>query len=41
MGTRAKDLPPPEWVETHRDFQLRNIRYDPDIARGGERSGGL
>ncbi|MFF2097610.1 hypothetical protein [Streptomyces sp. NPDC058202] len=35
MGTRAKDLPPPEWVETHRDFQLRNIRYDPTSPGAG------
>lgn len=27
---QAKDLPPLEWVETHGDFQLRNILYAPD-----------
>ncbi|WP_326841086.1 NUDIX domain-containing protein [Streptomyces sp. NBC_01558] len=27
---QAKDLPPLEWVETHGDFQLRNILHDPD-----------
>ncbi|MET7828936.1 NUDIX domain-containing protein [Streptomyces sp. NPDC005386] len=26
---QAKDLPPLEWVETHGDFQLRNILHDP------------
>ncbi|MFJ7305266.1 NUDIX domain-containing protein [Streptomyces sp. NPDC099088] len=27
---QAKDLPPLEWVETHGDFQLRNILHDAD-----------
>ncbi|MER7688201.1 phosphotransferase [Streptomyces sp. NPDC097610] len=29
---QAKDLPPLEWVETHGDFQLRNILSTPDAA---------
>jgi 8-oxo-dGTP pyrophosphatase MutT (NUDIX family) len=28
---RAQELPPLEWVETHGDFQLRNILYADDI----------
>ncbi|MEU8950005.1 phosphotransferase [Streptomyces sp. NPDC048489] len=31
---RAEGLQPLEWVETHGDFQLRNILYDPDAATG-------
>jgi ADP-ribose pyrophosphatase YjhB (NUDIX family) len=31
---QAKDLPPLEWVETHGDFQLRNILSTPDAASG-------
>lgn len=27
---QSRDLPPLEWVETHGDFQLRNILHDPD-----------
>ncbi|MEU8794597.1 phosphotransferase [Streptomyces sp. NPDC048643] len=27
---QAKNLPPLEWVETHGDFQLRNLLHDPD-----------
>ncbi|MGW6485759.1 phosphotransferase [Streptomyces sp. NPDC055056] len=30
LARQAKDLPPLEWVETHGDFQLRNILHDPD-----------
>ncbi|MGA5442369.1 NUDIX domain-containing protein [Streptomyces griseoincarnatus] len=29
---QAEDLQPLEWVETHGDFQLRNILYAPDAA---------
>ncbi|CAM5504870.1 MULTISPECIES: phosphotransferase [Streptomyces] len=29
---QAEDLPPLEWVETHGDFQLRNILSTPDSA---------
>ncbi|WP_330334638.1 phosphotransferase [Streptomyces sp. NBC_00536] len=29
---QAEDLPPLEWVETHGDFQLRNILSTPDAA---------
>ncbi|MEU0027471.1 phosphotransferase [Streptomyces sp. NPDC006335] len=29
---QAEDLQPLEWVETHGDFQLRNILYTPDDA---------
>ncbi|MFF0794396.1 phosphotransferase [Streptomyces spiralis] len=29
---QAEDLQPLEWVETHGDFQLRNILYTPDAA---------
>ncbi|MFD9586155.1 aminoglycoside phosphotransferase family protein [Streptomyces sp. NPDC059980] len=39
---QAKDLPPLEWVETHGDFQLRNILHDPDTRAAydhGEDSG--
>ncbi|MGW6833755.1 phosphotransferase [Streptomyces sp. NPDC054949] len=31
---QAEDLPPPEWVETHGDFQLRNILYAPEDPGG-------